>query len=184
MGFFPRRATTAAASRPEASPGRLARCIRVAGLKKLPRFSGRLLRSQTNRSKPDLTKGCQSSTKTEKTLKNEYIAVKPRQDARRAAVAAGAAPTDICFSGQPRRGDGRDVEPARLDTRRIGGADGLGALRPGDRAPRLAGPGISVFAGERIVAKTHVGARYVGRGERVGNGHGRASAAMSLVAFC
>ena len=184
MGFFPQRATTAVASRPEASPGRLSGRL----------GSGSCLASQEHSLDPKLSdqhwqqidhKRLPKQHKTQRIqLKNEYIAVTPRQDARRAAVAAGAAPTDICFSGQPRRGDGRDVEPARLDTRRIGGADGLGALRPGDRAPRLAGPGISVFAGERIVAKTHVGARYVGRGERVGNGHGRASAAMSLVAFC
>ena len=41
-----------------------------------------------------------------------------------------------------------------------------------------AGPGRA----NEIVAKTHVGARNVGRGERVGGGHGRASAAMSVVA--
>ena len=76
------------------------------------------------------------------------------------------------------------MEPARLDPRNLGRGKGLGALRPGERAARVAGPGISRVAGERIVAKTHVGARYVGRGERVGNGHGRASVAMSLVAFC
>ena len=49
-----RRATTAAASRPEASPGRLSRCIRVAGLKKLPGSPGTLLdprlSAQTDRS--------------------------------------------------------------------------------------------------------------------------------------
>merc|ERR1712093_485493 len=64
-----------------------------------------------------------------------------------------------------------------------GRGKGLGALRPGERASRLAGPGISRVAGERIVAKTHVGARNVGRGERVGNGHGPASAAMSVARF-
>ena len=71
--------------------------------------------------------------------------------------------------------------PARVDPRIIGRGTGLGALRPGERAARVAGPGpgISrVVAGERIVAKTHVGARNVGRGERVGGGH--ASAAMTI----
>ena len=55
MGFSPQRATTAVASRPEASPGRLCRCIRVAGLRKLPGSPGTLLdpgalSSQTDRS--------------------------------------------------------------------------------------------------------------------------------------
>ena len=69
------------------------------------------------------------------------------------------------------------MEPARLDPRNLGRGEGMGALRPGERAS-LAGPGLSrIVAGERIVAKTHVGARNVGRGERVGGGH--ASAAMS-----
>ena len=73
------------------------------------------------------------------------------------------------------------MEPARLDPRNLGRGKGLGALRPGDRTARLAGPGISGVAGERIVAETHVGARRVGRGERVGGGH--ASAAMNIAAL-
>ncbi len=127
-----------------------------------------------------LPKQYQTQRKTQNTLKNERLAVTVRKDARRAALAAGAAQTVICFAGQPHRGDGRGLEPARLDARRLGGREGLGALRPGDRAPRVAGPGRGVsrvVASERIVAKTHVGARRVGRGERVGRGH--ASAAMS-----
>ena len=128
-----------------------------------------------------LPKQYQTRTHTKKSIKNEHLAVTLRQDARRAALAADAAQTVLCFPGQPNRGDGRGVEPARLDPRNLGRGKGLGALRPGERAPRVAGPGISRVAGERIVAKTHVGARNVGRGERVGGGH--ASAAMSL-AFC
>jgi hypothetical protein len=181
VGLFPRRATTAAASRPEASPGRLARCIRVAGLKKLPRFPGTLLDPRLSALKQidhkRLPKQYQTRTHTKKSIKNEHLAVTLRQDARRAALAADAAPTVICFPGQPHRGDGRGVEPARLDPRNLGRGKGLGALRPGERAPRVAGPGISRVAGERIVAKTHVGARNIRRGERVGGGH--ASAAMS-----
>ena len=187
LGFLPRRATTAAASRPEASPGRLARCIRMAELKKLPGSPGMFLRSRALRPtdhKTDplkLPKSCQSSTKLNKTLnktlKNERLSVLRHQDARRAALATDAAQTDICFFGQPHRGDGRGVEPARLDPRNLGRGKGLGALRPGERAPRVAGPGISRVAGERIVAKAHVGARNIRRGERVGGGH--ASAAMS-----
>ena len=182
LGFFPRRATTAAASRPEASPGRLARCIRVAGLKKLPRFPGTLLDPRLSALKQidhkRLPKQYQTRTHTKKSIKNEHLAVTLRQDARRAALAADAAPTDVGFSGQPHRGDGRGVEPARLDPRSIGRGNGLGALRPGERASRVAGRFVSrVVAGGGIVAKTHVGARHVGRGERVGGGH--ASAAMS-----
>ena len=142
----------------------------------LPRNTPRSWCSQlSNRS---ITKGCQSSTRTQNTINNERLEIPLRQDARRAALAADAAQEDLGFAGQPHRGDGRGLEPARLDARSLGRGTGMGALRPGERAS-LAGPGLSgVVAGERIVAKTHVGARHVGRGERVGGGH--ASAAMSL----
>ena len=124
-----------------------------------------------------LPKQYQNSYKTQNTLKNERLAVPLRQDARRAALAAGAAPTDLCFPGQPHRGDGRGLEPARLDARSLGRGEGLGALRPGERAS-LAGPGIS-RVGRGVVESTNLGARRIGRGERVGSGHGTASAAMS-----
>ena len=143
----------------------------------LPRNTPRSWCSQlSNRS---ITKGCQSSTRTQNTINNERLEIPLRQDARRAALAAGAAQEDLGFAGQPHRGDGRGLEPARLDARSLGRGTGMGALRPGERAARVAGPGISHVAGERIVAKTHVGARCLGRSERVGGGHGRASAAMS-----
>ena len=124
-----------------------------------------------------LPKQYQTRTHTKKSLNNERLAVPVRQDARRAALAADAAQTVICFHGQPQPGPGRGVEPARLDPRSLGGGNGMGALRSGERASRVAGPGISRVAGERIVAETHVGARNIRRGERVGGGH--ASAAMS-----
>ena len=149
----------------------------------MPRYPGTLLRSQALSPTRSITKGCQSSTRTQNTINNERLEIPLRQDARRAAVAAGAAPTVICFLGQPRRGDGRGLEPARLDARSLGRGTGMGALRPGERAARVAGPGISRVAGRRIVAKTHLGARRVGRGERVGGGHGPASVTMSAARF-
>ena len=67
------------------------------------------------------------------------------------------------------------MEPARLDAGSLGGGEGLGALRPGERAS-VAGPGIS-RVGRGVVESTNLGARRIGRGERVGGGH--ASAALS-----
>ena len=68
------------------------------------------------------------------------------------------------------------MEPARLDPRNLGRGKGMGALRPGERAS-LAGSGVS-RVGRGVVESTNLGARRVGRGERLGGGH--ASAAMSL----
>ena len=72
------------------------------------------------------------------------------------------------------------MEPARLDARNLGRGKGMGALRPGERAARLAGPGIS-RVGRGVVESTNLGAWRVGRGERLGGGH--ASAAMNIAAL-
>ena len=69
------------------------------------------------------------------------------------------------------------MEPARVGARNVGRGNGLGALRPGERAARVAGAGVS-RVGRGVVESTNLGAWRVGRGERVGGGH--ASAAMSV----
>ena len=146
----------------------------------LPRNTPRssALSSQTDRSQK-AAKAAKLNKTLNKTLKNEYLTVTVRKNARRAALAADATQEDLGFAWQPQPGHGRGVEPARLDARNLGRGKGMGALRPGERAARLAGPGIS-RVGRGVVESTNLGARRIGRGERVGSGHGTASAAMSF----
>ena len=147
----------------------------------LPRNTPRsALSSQTDRSQK-AAKAAKLNKTLNKTLKNEYLTVTVRKNARRAALAADATQEDLGFAWQPQPGHGRGVEPARLDPRNIGRGRSVGALRPGER-DSCAGAGVS-GVGRGVVESTNLGARRVGRGGRVGGGHGRASAAMSL-AFC